>query len=149
MRFAAGLFVLFAASVMTPGVAAGHNCGHHSRCGDCDHVSNCRSCGSAGESRSSLGRNVQGVITETIYLPSAAPDAMLEVRVRSGAEIVLVRLAPGQFLKQNGVSLKEGDAIGVTGYPASTADGDLFVAEELSKNGKSLRLRNVRGRPLW
>jgi hypothetical protein len=85
-----------------------------------------------------------------IYLPGATPDtAIVELRLLSGTATIPVRLGPAGFLKQNQVNLKEGDAITVTGYRVSTGDGDLLVATEISKQGKTVRFRDRWGRSGW
>jgi hypothetical protein len=89
-------------------------------------------------------------VVEVIYLPGATPEtAMVELRLLSGTATIPVRVGPAGFLKQNQLSLKEGDAITVAGYRVSTGDGDLLVATEINKQGKNVRLRDRWGRPGW
>jgi hypothetical protein len=59
----------------------------------------------------------------------------------------LARLGPAGLLKEEGLSLKEGDSISVKGFWVDTLDGDLLVVTELQKAGKTVRLRDSRGRP--
>jgi hypothetical protein len=147
--------------------AYGHGCGHRGGGGHHCRDYGCDGCGwwsgaarrfnppsRSGESRwGSNPANAQtheGPIGEIIYLPGATADtAMVELRLLSGSDTVLVRLGPAGFLKQNGLNLKEGDAIAVTGYRVSAADGELLVANEVGKQGKTVRLRDGRGRPAW
>lgn len=146
------------------GVSAyGHNCGHHGGCASSysrDHA--CHGCDSWNNgSRWSAGNESQprsgaakvqthgGKIAEVVYLPGATPErAMVEVRLAE-TDGVLVRLGPAGFLNQNGVTLREGDSITVSGYRVSSGTDDLVVATEISKDGRTLRLRDARGRSAW
>jgi hypothetical protein len=74
---------------------------------------------------------------------------MVELRLLAGPDTVLVRLGPAGFLKQAQLTLKEGDTINVSGYRVSAGDGELLVASEISKQGKTLQLRDRWGRPAW
>jgi hypothetical protein len=92
----------------------------------------------------------EGKVTEVIYLTGATPDtAMVEVRLAAETSTILVRLGPTGFLKQGQVSLKEGDTIKVTGYRVTAGDGELLVANEVTKQGRTVRLRDQWGRPAW
>ena len=145
----------------------GHGCCHHEGCGyDCrDH--SCCGCGSSssatrrsdppprseeswGSTSPANAQTHDGNVAEVNYLPGATPDtAMVELRLLAGTTNILVRLGPAGFLKQNQLSLKEGDAITVTGYRVSAGDGELLVATEVSKQGKTVRFRDRWGRPAW
>jgi hypothetical protein len=74
---------------------------------------------------------------------------MVELRLLADTTSILVRLGPAGFLTQNQLSLKEGDAITVAGYRVSSDDGELLVATEVSKQGKTVRFRDRWGRPAW
>ena len=60
-----------------------------------------------------------------------------------------MRLGPAGFLKQNHLNLKEGNAITVTGYRVSAADGELLVATEVRTQDLNVRFRDPQGRPVW
>jgi hypothetical protein len=88
-------------------------------------------------------------VDEVIYLPGSSPDrAMVELRLVHNSSTTQVRLGPTGFLKQHQFGIREGDAITITGYRVSAGD-DLLVATEITKEGKILRLRDSRGRPVW
>jgi len=153
------LFALPASLWLWNGLPAyAHGCGHHGgyayhgncRSGDCGGSHDCPGCGNGYSTTRTTARTIEGKIAETIYLPGATADsAMVELRVVSGDTTVLVRLAPAGVLKQHQLSLKEGDAISVTGYTAGTMDGDLFIATGVNKQGRTIRLRDRTGRPIW
>jgi hypothetical protein len=93
---------------------------------------------------------IDGKITEIIYLPGATPDSgTVEVRLQSGAQSELVRLAPSGYLKQSGMLLREGDTVTLKGFPVAGTEGDLIVATEIHRGEKSLPLRDTRGQPKW
>ena len=84
------------------------------------------------------------------YLRGESPAAAsVEIRVHSGDKDVWARLGRAGLIKEAGLSLKEGDSISLQGYWVDTADGDLLVVTEMRKAGKTLRLRDGRGRAVW
>jgi len=74
---------------------------------------------------------------------------MVELRLQSGGQTNLIRLAPSGFLKQGGLALREGDTVTVKGFAVAGMEGDLVVATEVHKGDKSLSLRDTRGQPVW
>ena len=140
--------------------AAGHDC-HHGNynsgdCWDCDHhgyrgpQSGSQYRGSGSGAATANLRTIEGKITEVVYLPgSAADNGMVEVRLQSGTESTLVRLAPSGFLKQQGLVLREGETVILKGYPVSGMEGDIFVATEVHHGERTVSLRDARGLPAW
>ena len=140
--------------------AAAHDCCHHGH--HCDDSSDCshncdRGTTANNPSRyatpSSMAADLQtaeGKITEINYLPGTTPDSgMVEIRLQSAKQSLLIRLAPVGFLKQGGLRLREGDTVVVKGFPVAAMEGDLLVATELQKGDKTLPLRDARGREAW
>ncbi len=74
---------------------------------------------------------------------------MVEIRLQSGGQTNLIRLAPSGFLKQSGLVLREGDTVNVKGFAVAGMEGDLIVASEVRKGEKSVSLRDTRGQPAW
>lgn len=146
-------------------IAWGHSGCHHGNCGDCAGDHRCYGCASSsradrwsgpavsGAERQPAVVNVEtreGRIAEVVYLPGATPDSsMVELRLMSGSNTASVRLGPAGFLKQGQLGLKEGDSVAVSGFWVSSDDGQLLVATEIGKQGKTLQLRDRRGRPIW
>jgi hypothetical protein len=91
--------------------------------------------------------SLQGTILE-IHRP-AAVTGVVEAWLKTPGSIVLVRLGPSDFLRQKGLTLNEGGPIAVKGYRAASSDEDMVIVTELESGGKTLLLRNERGRPLW
>jgi hypothetical protein len=139
--------------------ASAQHCCHHGRhgrdCDDCDH--HCYSTAQpsrpdswAPSAKVAASETTQGKIAEVNYLPGATEDSgMVEIRLQTAGEARVVRLAPTGFLKRGGLILREGDAVTVKGYPVAGMDGDILVATEIDKGGRSLSLRDSRGRPAW
>ena len=153
-----GVILLFSGFGVAP--AAGQGCCHRGHyyddCGDCGHCWRQNSPASrqyGGPASSTSTANVQtveGKIVEVVYLPGAAADSgMVELRLQSGGQTDLIRLAPAGFLKQGGLVLREGDTVSVKGFAVAGMEGDLIVASEVHKGDKSLSLRDMRGRPAW
>lgn len=140
--FSAALLSVCAAAVPLPGHECDHNRHHHyAGCAGCDQTS-------AQPQRSFL--KVEGRISEVIYLAGSTPDTgMVELRVQTASAAKLVRLAPAGFLRGAGLQLKEGDTVAVNGIAVSGMEGDLIVATEVLAGGKTVNLRDRRGRPAW
>jgi hypothetical protein len=93
---------------------------------------------------------MEGRITEVVYLPGAKTDSgTVEIRLLSGSQSTLVRLAPTGFLRSSGLLLREGDTVVLKAFPVAGMEGDLVVATEIHKGDKTLALRDNRGQPLW
>jgi len=140
--------------------AAGQGCchrGHHYEdcwdCGHCWHQGSPASRQFSGPASSTGTANVQSVegkIAEVVYLPGVTADSgMVELRLQSGGQTNLIRLAPSGFLKQGGLVLREGDTVSVKGFAVAGMEGDLIVASEVHMGDKSLSLRDMRGQPAW
>lgn len=62
---------------------------------------------------------------------------------------VSVRLAPGWYLDQKGLRFAPRERVEVRGVRTRIAGEPAFVAEEVKKGGKVVRIRDEQGRPLW
>ena len=60
-----------------------------------------------------------------------------------------VRLGPTPFLSQNNFSIAKGDTLSVAGSKLSIQGTDFLIAREVTKDGKTLTLRNAQGFPAW
>jgi len=136
---------------ITPATAQGC-CHHDHHCDDCPYHGHCyHHPASANWSNNTANlQTLEGTVAEVVYLPGAtAGSGNVEVRLTSGGQTELVRLAPSAFLKQSGLVLREGDAITIKGFAVSGMEGDLIVATEVHKGDKNLALRDMRGQPVW
>lgn len=158
MRRTFGIIAFICCLSVVP--ALGHDCCHHNHhSGDCcDGDHDC--CHGSQASRNSTRlatssgvenlQNLEGKISEIVYLPGATPDTgVVEVRMQAAGQNKLIRLAPCGFLNQSGLDLKEGDEVSLKGFRVAGTDGELIVATAIQKGDKSLSLRDPRGQPLW
>ncbi|GJL70050.1 MAG: hypothetical protein NPIRA06_26850 [Nitrospirales bacterium] len=74
---------------------------------------------------------------------------MLDVKTPSGTE--RVRVAPDNYLREQGIVIKEGDKVEVTGSRIMRDGESLVIASQvtLKGNGKVLAVRNDDGTPKW
>jgi hypothetical protein len=150
-----GAIILFGCAAALP--LSGHECNHngHHRSTDCVDCGNCTNCGqnSARAGRHSAapgGQTWDGRVAEVIYLTGPTPSSgMVELRLQTGGAEKLVRLAPAGFLKGAGLQLKEGFPVTIKGMAVTGMEGDLILATEVVAAGKTVTLRDSRGRPVW
>lgn len=62
---------------------------------------------------------------------------------------VQVSLGPGWYLSEHGLSFSPRDVVEVHGVRVEREGKSSIVAQDVKKNGKVVRLRDERGRPLW
>lgn len=107
-----------------------------------------RAATAAGDAR---GLHVlEGRIAELVYLPGPTPEsAMVEIRLQSGGQTTLIRLAPSGYLKKGEMRLKEGELVTIKGFAIAGIEEDLIVATEIRQGNKGLNLRDGRGRSIW
>ena len=80
--------------------------------------------------------------------PGAAEGVRLRIATGDGG-VLIVHLAPRSYLEQNGLVLRRGDSVRVTGAGAIVAGREVLLASEISKGSATLSLRDAAGRPLW
>lgn len=132
--------------------AGAHDCDHHGHYyqDDCHGYDRVYDHSYSSPSGTADLRTLEGRIGEVVYLPGPTPDSgMVEIRVVSGNQTTLVRLAPSGFLKQSGMTLREGESVTVKGFSVAGMEGDFVVATEIHEGGRVLNLRDARGRSAW
>jgi hypothetical protein len=67
----------------------------------------------------------------------------------SGGQMVDVRVAPRGYLAARGFSLAQGDELEVTGSRVTVRGAPVLIAREVTKQGKTVALRDREGHPLW
>jgi hypothetical protein len=92
---------------------------------------------------------ITSVDGEILGVDRVTPRDKLEsgvlVTLRTSEEAVVVDLAPGWYLGKNGVSLDPSERIRAEGR----ASGSVLYATSVEQRGKTVRLRDAQGRPLW
>jgi len=69
--------------------------------------------------------------------------------VKTDQGSVTVHLGPDWYMNQNQMIFNPGDAVEVTGSQMGGAGGAILVAKEVTVKGKTLKLRDDQGLPLW
>jgi hypothetical protein len=72
----------------------------------------------------------------------------LELRADSDEPLV-VRLAPGWYLDEQGVSYGPKERLSVRGHREVQNGQNVFVVQEVRSNGRWIPLRDATGQPLW
>jgi hypothetical protein len=62
---------------------------------------------------------------------------------------VTVHLGPAWYLNQQQMVINPGDTMEATGSEVQMGGGTMMVAKEVTVNGKTLKLRNDQGLPVW
>lgn len=62
---------------------------------------------------------------------------------------VTVHLGPAWYMNQHQMIINPGDALEVTGSEMKMGDSTMMVAREVTVKGKTLKLRDDQGMPLW
>lgn len=111
--------------------------------------------GPEGKARGSGGAALYDTATEasvsgTLAQPPARGRMGLYLSVEdSGGEMLDVRTAPLGYLADRGVSLAPGDELEFTGSRVVVRGARVLIAREVTKQGKTVALRDREGRPLW
>jgi hypothetical protein len=69
--------------------------------------------------------------------------------VKTDQGSITVHLGPARYMSQNQMIFNPGDAVEVTGSQMEVAGGAIMVAKEVTVKGKTLKLRDDQGLPLW
>lgn len=73
----------------------------------------------------------------------------MHILLKTDKEDLDVRLGPTAFLAENGFTFAKGDQIEVLGSRVKVGATDALLAREVSKDGKTLVLRDASGIPKW
>lgn len=88
------------------------------------------------------------VISVTPVAPGPIPQ-MVTVQLAADRETLTVWLAPSWFLEAQGFKVAGLDRLEVTGSRLVVDRRPLLLAAAVTKNGRTLRLRDEQGNPLW
>jgi hypothetical protein len=69
--------------------------------------------------------------------------------IREARSATEVGLGPTHFLKDQKLELKKGDTVEVIGATATTRQGKVFIARQITTGGKTVILRDEKGTPAW
>ncbi len=91
---------------------------------------------------------ITGTVQEVIAMNSGRmAGTHLMVKTESGA--IEVHLGPNQFLSQAGFQFAKGDAVSIVGSKVTIRGVSALLAREVTKDKKTLTLRDKTGRPMW
>lgn len=115
--------------------------------------------GAGGGPGSPYGRMYNPQTVETVAGEITAVEKITPGRgMFRGVHIVLktnkgeslpVHLGPEWYLEKQAVTLKQGDKVEVRGSRVTFQDKPAVIAAEVTKEGKTLRLRDASGVPAW
>lgn len=95
--------------------------------------------------------------TETTINGTIEEIKTLDTMCQAGTHLVLktdkgnveIGLGPSKFLADQKLELKKGDQVQVIGAKADTRRGEMFMARQITNNGKTVTLRDEKGMPAW
>lgn len=91
---------------------------------------------------------ISGTIEQINQVDAMCHDGT-HVVIKTDKGNVEAGLGPTQFLTDQKLELKKGDTIQITGAKASTRRGEMFIARQVTSDGKTVTLRDEKGVPAW
>ncbi|AEB10583.1 hypothetical protein [Desulfobacca acetoxidans] len=79
--------------------------------------------------------------------PSGRQVQLIQLKTAQGT--FLIHLGPSWFMEQQKLAPQVGDSLEVTGSKVSTRRGEVIMAAEVTWHGKTLKLRDAQGTPVW
>ncbi len=73
----------------------------------------------------------------------------VHLSLQSGGQTYDVHLGPSAYITNSGFAFANGDKIQVTGSKIQINGADALIAREITKDGKTLTLRDKQGFPKW
>ena len=93
---------------------------------------------------------VKGTITE-VQQPASTKAGWTgtHLLLKTDTGDLEVHAGPSSYISQKEFSFTKGDVIGVVGSKVTIAGKEVILAREITKDGKTLVLRNAQGVPEW
>jgi DNA/RNA endonuclease YhcR with UshA esterase domain len=92
---------------------------------------------------------IKGTVEEVKEVPNPKGQAGIHLMVKSGTEIVEVRLCPNSFLKEFEVVFNKGDELTITGSKVKAEDKEVILARVIESGNNKITLRDAKGVPVW
>ena len=86
---------------------------------------------------------------EQINTTNAMCHTGTHLKVKTDTTEMEVGPGPTQFLQDQKLELKKGDTVEVIGSMATTRQGKIFIARQITAGGKTVTLRDEKGTPAW
>ena len=101
-------------------------------------------------SRAIYDPSTESSVSGTLAQPPERGRMGLDLSVlESSGQMLDVRVAPRAYLTDRGFSLDQGDELEITGSRVMVRGAPVLIAREVTKQGRTLRVRDRDGRPLW
>ena len=69
--------------------------------------------------------------------------------LKTDKETISVHLGPSQYIESQGIKIGQGDKVEIKGSRVTLNGKPAIIAAEVKKEGKTLKLRDETGLPLW
>jgi DNA polymerase III alpha subunit len=74
---------------------------------------------------------------------------MVQLTVQDSSGTTPVMVAPSSYLDSQNITFNKGNSIQVTGAKMNFRGNDVFIAGQIVIGGKTIKLRDDSGRPVW
>ena len=93
---------------------------------------------------------VRGTVQEVqeFYCPVSG-DLGTHLILQTENGTIQVHVAPGRFLRGNGLSFAKGDQVEVVGSRFNYKGADTLIARKISRGNETFAFRKPSGKPLW
>ena len=92
---------------------------------------------------------VKGIVEQVQQVQGKGIWGGVHVILKADAENLEVHLGPSSYISQKQFSFAKGDQIEVLGSRVKLGTKNMLIAREVTKDGKTLVLRNSKGIPVW
>ena len=91
---------------------------------------------------------ISGTVQDVLHPQMGRMDGTHLV-LKTETETIEVHLGPSNFVSDKGFTFAKGDSVQVLGSKVTIGGNQAVLAREVTKDGKTLTLRDKTGRPLW
>ncbi len=92
---------------------------------------------------------IKGTVEEVKQVPNPKGAMGIHLMVKSGSDVLEVRLCPNSFLKEIDIAFNKGDELKVTGSKVRVGEKDVILAREIERGNNTIVLRDKQGVPVW
>ena len=92
---------------------------------------------------------VKGTVEDVQQITGKRGFSGTHLTVNTGNETLAVHAGPSSYISQKGFSFAKGDTIEVLGSKVNLNGKPAILAREITKDGRTLVLRNAQGIPEW
>lgn len=92
---------------------------------------------------------IKGTVEEVQQQTGRRGWSGIHLLVKTDAGTITVHVGPSSYVADKQFSFAKGDAVEIVGSKVTMAGSDALIAREITKDGKTLVLRNAQGIPEW